>query len=301
MSKSICEDSAASTALFSMLHSSIEITRDYPALSFYHMALQVNPAIRTHYIKKIKEIMTVIQVPPEVRDTSIQIFDKFMSYSLLDDASLAHNEPYVYISTVVSTILSLKMHYMKSKRVMSIFPDFSVEELEKFERKVLVTLDFGINPTIAPSNFISHLLETLPEQTRPQKNDISLVSNQLLELFWEDPDSILYAPSTVAIAAILLALYILRIDFIPWISIIPDYCLMREENPCYSIIASFRPDIAVGCGFFDIDRCLANLRSSSEIRRYLSNGDTKIRASGTSSPTSVACSSAMDDDGGHER
>ena len=154
----------------------------------------------------------------------------------------------------------------------------------------------NINPTIAPSNFISHLLETLPEQIRPHKNNISFVSNQLLELFWEDPDSILYAPSTSAIASILLSLYILRIDFIPWINVIPDYCLMREENPCYSIITSFRPDIAVGCGFFDIDRCLANLRGSSKIRLYLLSGDIKIGAPGTASPTSVACSFAMDND-----
>lgn len=206
MSKLFCEDSSTS-ALMSMLSCSGGVVYDYPVLSAYQTATQSNPAIRTHYIQKIREITTAIQAPPEVRDTSIQIFDKFMSYSIIDDKSLAHNESYVYISTVVSTILSLKMHYMKSRRAMSLFPDFTVDELEKFERKVLVTLNFGINPTIAPSNFISHLLELLPEEDKQHRSNLLLISNQFIELFWVDNKSLLYAPSTIAIAAILKLLY----------------------------------------------------------------------------------------------
>lgn len=299
----VCEDSSfdpdctESMQLMSIMVCSRGIVLDWPALFSYHLILQQHD-FRLHYIKIIQHIMSVYKVPPEVRDTSIHIFDKFMSTSVLENEALASNDEYLHISAVVSVILSLKMHFMNTRRVMSHYTDFTVEQLEEFERRVLVTLSFKINPTIVPSNFVSHLLELLPANLMPRKAELQQISNQLLELFWEDPDSILFAPSTVAVSAILRSFFILRLDFMPWFLKIPDFCLMKPENPCYDIITNFDADDADACCLFDIDRCQRKFVSYTPRSPLpVKNNNTKAGGSAfvarNASPVSIACSSPV--------
>lgn len=70
--------------------------------------------------------------------------------------------------------------------------------------------------------------------------------------FCAEPSSLLFAPSTIAIAALILSFSILRMDCTDWLRCIPNFCLLVTDNPLYNQDTNMR--------LFDIDGCLQSFK-----------------------------------------
>lgn len=86
----------------------------------------------------------------------------------------------------------------------------------------------------------------------------------------------LFAPSTIAISALILSFSILHMDCSEWLSSLPNFCLRFDKLTSPATAPDYR--------FYDIDCCLRNFKS---INGVLSKSYLEHKSSRTS-PTSVA-------------
>jgi hypothetical protein len=105
---------------------------------------------------------------------------------------------------------------------------------------------------------------------RPQSYLISF------QIVLTDSSSLLFAPSTIAISALILSFSILHMDCSEWLSSLPNFCLHFDDKTSSSNAPDHR--------FYDIDCCL---RSFKNINGILSRSQAGQKSSRTS-PTSVA-------------
>lgn len=89
----------------------------------------------------------------------------------------------------------------------------------------------------------------------------------LLTLRFSDPEYLLYAPSTVAISALLISFSVHHLPCATWLNCIPDCCLPSAENPL------FRGDPSL----LDIDSCILSFERMPMLRaHYASKSPTGI-------------------------
>jgi hypothetical protein len=236
-------------------------------------------------VRWIKEVAGLSQMSPDARDTSVQIFDRYFGRHLQLDPG-AFSDPEVF-STVaaVAVLLSSKFHE-SIPLSMSSFATFTPDTLSAVESKVLVTLEYNIAPLATPASFIHHMLLLWPQiETVPSSflASVSVVSCRLVGEFWESPSSCRYAPSTIALAALLLAFSSQRVDCSHWLlDCVPDACLPKEGNTIFPCTDSH---------LLDIDGCLLDLQRvccSPTPVAPLDSAEKELCRIDSSSPISVA-------------
>jgi hypothetical protein len=245
---------------------------------------------RGHAVRWIKEVAGLSQMSPDARDTSVQIFDRYFGRHLQLD-STAFNNPEVF-STVaaVAVLLSSKFHE-SCPLSMSSFATFTPETLSRVENDVLVMLDYNIVPLATPTSFIHHMLLLWPQsETGPTGflASVSAVSCRMVGEFWESPTSCRYAPSTIALAALLLAFSTHRVDCSRWLlECVPDACMPKGES-----------DSEMDAKLLDIDGCLLELQrvccsrksklASVEKDKDIEKDNAELGRLDSNSPISVA-------------
>jgi len=207
------------------------------------------------------------------RDTAIQIFDSFLSRCLQDGK---HGDIYclsnVFVSHAAtsSILLSCKLHECKKLLSMSSFPDFRVDDLVNFEMEVLLVVGFDICPPNTPTSFVQRFLHIWTDNL-PLIEKIADTAEILLAEFWEDClESVVFAPSTIAIAAILISFSILQMDCKSWLDCLPDSCL-SPPSPSVSVCHWLAFDS------LNVDKCLSRFHQLDCVRKHFQS----------KSPTSV--------------
>jgi len=104
----------------------------------------------------------------ESRDTSIQIFDKFLSVSLEENDQVLVDTTYLSFAAAAAVILSSKLHEGKALLTMANFSYFNTADLVAFERLVLAKIEYQISPLATPSFFVRHLLSLGPSKDNLQ-------------------------------------------------------------------------------------------------------------------------------------
>ena len=108
---------------------------------------QISEAVQHRRRKAVKWINLIIdlsQSSPESRDTSIQIFDKFISFSAIEGNQLVENSKFVSIAAAASTLISTKLHDSTRHLKPSSFPYFKPNDLVSFERHVMEKLQYNV-------------------------------------------------------------------------------------------------------------------------------------------------------------
>ena len=164
------------------------------------------------------------------RDTSIQVFDKFISLSMQTIDKVLLDRTYICFAAVCSILISSKVHEGQSLLTVANFPHFLATEVVAFERMLLSKIRYQITPLSTPSSFVRRLLALLPEHSSLHANILEQ-TNLFLSQFVENSDYVAFAPSTVAIAVLLLSFATWQIDCRLWLSRIPNNCLPRADNP----------------------------------------------------------------------
>lgn len=242
----------------------------------YDKALQysedVNIMNRSHAIEWIKRVL--LHDCPEARDTCIQIFDKYciLSYTSGNRSTTLSNAAFLGYAAAAALMLSVKLHTTLQLPCMtSISTRFDAEQLATFERDVLQTVGFKIHPNCTPMCFVESITMLSP-QCYENINDLYSTVDVLVGEFSEEPQSILFAPSTIAIAALLVSFSVLNLQCTSWPQSIPAFCL---PNNAASIYHASSPQSK----FLDIDSCIIAFKQVPMLRS---------RTNKASSPTCVA-------------
>lgn len=192
------------------------------------------------------------QMGSDARDSSFQIFDRFLSLSYLDNHDVFADITYICYASVASILISSKLHEGKELLTMDNFPHFPTEDLVEFERMFLRKIGYQITPLSTHSSFVRLLLGLCPEHAGQH---LTLVeqADRYIGAFVEEPNSVIFAPSTVAISALWLSFSALHLDCREWLARIPNICMPRADNELH------RGDL------LDIRLCLACLEGLESI------------------------------------
>jgi len=208
-------------------------------------------------IKAIKYIKSICahessRGNPQIRDTSIALFDKFLSKSELLEVILFKDIQY---AAAAAMLLSFKMYQSDASLVtLSFEPELVSARLCEFQKHFLTIIDFQIYPLSNPSAFLSHF------STQIQCNDHDSLfksADDIIAEFWEDETSMLYSPSTIAISALLHSMTIHSIIPEKWIHELPRACLPASENNLHVQSKELHPNSKL----FEIQECIERLQS----------------------------------------
>ena len=202
------------------------------------------------------------KMSPVTRESGIELFDRFLSMSLVDSLNVLEDTALMSFSAASSILLSSKLHESKNLLTVYNFPDFQAGDLVAFERQFLHKIGCQVHMLLAPSSFVRHLLGLLPE-IEELHGEVMDVVNQYIGVFQEHPAYLLFAPSTVAISGLLIAFSIYNVNSQMWLKHrIPEACLPRAGNP---MTASGMLDIVKCLSYFE--RVLPDISQQSK-RKY---------------------------------
>ena len=199
------------------------------------------------------------------RDSAIQILDAYMTIQVTKkNVELLDSTVAVAHAAVVALTLGFKLHETKRTLHLHSFRDFDTTKLKEFEVSVLSDLCFSLNPQITPSAFIHEFLDVWhPVQAiADMKTDLTRKADLFMAEFWEEVESINYASSTMAIAALILSFSILHMDCAEWLALIPNCCLPLSDN---YLIATSSQQLMIR-RLFDVDACLVAFSKIPSLR-----------------------------------
>ena len=208
------------------------------------------------------------------RDSAIQIFDRFLSLSSAENNEVLKDITYICFAAVSSILLSSKLHEGKSLLTMANFPYFRMNDLVEFESMLLNKIGYQITPLSTPSSFVRHLLGLCPEYVDYHIELIEQADKYISE-FIEEPDYVVFAPSTIAISSLLISFSILKLNCSLWLSRIPNICFLQKNT----IISMNKNDL------FDIDLCLSCFQRIHSVLIRLNSPTTTVSLDGLETET----------------
>jgi hypothetical protein len=118
-----------------------------------------------------------------------------------------------------------------------------------FEQILLDRIEFNISPQATPSAFVQKFLEI--HGARSESSMQEQIANSLITDFLEEPESLLFAPSTIAISALIYSFLHLKVDCSAWLDNLPDYVLPTPNNTSFRDYPKAEKD-----QLLDVDSCL---------------------------------------------
>jgi len=170
---------------------------------------------------------------PSTRDTSVQIFDTYLLLNYERDPRVLRDTDFLSYSAAASVILAAKLHDTNSKLSMNKFSNFQSDRLVIFERHILASMGGKFSPMTTPSTFAHYLVDIVPEIPRSTRDSLLHHAFVLIAEFWEESEYVLYAPSTIAISALMISFSQLKVPCNDWLHAIPMYFFANDENPFF--------------------------------------------------------------------
>ena len=211
------------------------------------------------------QVSTMAKVSVETRDNSIQILDRFIAQldaSVLDDPLKDNSAFFIGLAAAAAIILSSKIHEIRPLCVSN-FPHFEKDQLLEFERRLLLMIGFQITPQTTPSACTRLMLRLWPEvphgcatPTRASNENILITTDLLIGQFWKDMESLHYAPSTIALSALLLTFSKYKMDCSAWLQRLPDECFPPKAGSGTEHAVFANDELS----FLNIDLCLSAMQ-----------------------------------------
>ena len=146
---------------------------------------------------------------------------------------------------------------------MTNFPHFEREQLLEFERRLLLMIGFRITPQATPSACVRSMLGMWGGRVgaaRTSDEVILAAADALVAAFWKDLASLRFAPSTIALSALLLTFSRFRMDCSDWLQTLPDECFPPPGPGDHAFLA--RDELA----FLNVDQCLSAMQRVQQTR-----------------------------------
>jgi hypothetical protein len=216
-----------------------------------YMSHPVVVEIRKKSIQWMTDVLSTSRMSDESRDTSIQIYDKFMGLTLEDGSESVLSDVHFWSSAAcVCVITASKIHETKPLSAQN-FPHFSTEELYEFELVLVSRIGYSILSQGTPTVMIEHLLALLEPHELEQCESIKELTSILVKSLLELPDAVYFSPVTIGITVLLLSFSKLHIDCSAWLRKIPCVCLPQADHPFFN-----QEEVV----FLDADSCIQCLQ-----------------------------------------
>jgi len=199
--------------------------------------------LRAFGIEIIRQMCSVIKLTAIVRDTSVQIFDRYLSRRTVNNLM---DENMISLIATCTVILGAKLDNQRTPITMKKMRRFNIEELVKMENEILCTIEFTINPLMTPSSFVSCLLQPLDNPF--DVHTIIINCDYLISEFMREIDYLLHAPPIIAISAIHVSMSQMRYNNAQWLQTIHNYIHTEYKH-------------------MDICRCLQKVRRLAASKR----------------------------------
>lgn len=162
-----------------------------------------------------------------------------------------------------------------------------------FERRLLLKIGFQVIPQATPSAFLRHIISLWPESSCPvpvPADDILITADKLVGQFWKDAECLCYAPTTIAIAALLLTFSKYKMNCTEWLKRLPDECFPPKHcgtRPDSPRSAAMTPTHAIfpddELDFLNVDACILAMQRVAVALTFTS----------TASPSSISSTSSV--------
>ena len=229
----------------------------------------------------LKKVANTYNLNSLIRDTSFQLFDTYLlnlSRNNNDDSSNTSSndsmkqERMISLAAISCILVSSKLHNYHSVLALSNFHDFDHDELVEYQFEFLRIINFDIHVNSTPAVVIEVLL-SLWNCDDELRSSLKSKSDIFVSEFHSLSVSMMFAPSTIAICAIILSFSTLRMDCSQWLNCVPDKCFRKllADNDDSS--------------FIDIDKCLDIFQRLEKVHQMLPKCSSL-------SPTSVVFASS---------
>jgi len=235
----------------------------------------------------LKKVANTYNLNSLIRDTSFQLFDTYLlnlSRNNNDDTNTNNDtndtnsndsmkqERIISLAAISCILVSSKLHNYHSVLALSNFHDFDHDELVDYQFEFLRIINFDIHVNSTPAVCIEVLL-SLWNCDDELRSSLKSKADIFVSEFHSLSVSMMFAPSTIAICAIILSFSTLRMDCSQWLNCVPDKCFRKSlvDNDDSS--------------FIDIDKCLDIFQRLEKVHHMLPKCSSL-------SPTSVAFASS---------
>lgn len=172
----------------------------------------------------------------DIRDTSIRIFDTYLTVSYSENPRVLDDTCYIAFAAAAAIVVSSKLHNTRNTVDPSWFTAFNTEDILFFERQILLKIGSRISPLATPAFFLQFATPLCLESCRNEEElrEVAAIANVLIGEFWEDPSCLLFAPSTIAITAMIVSLSLHHITCQKFLNKLPDFFFPDRDNfPCF--------------------------------------------------------------------
>lgn len=252
--------------------------------------------LRAYGIRWMLKLCVKADLSTDTRDTSVQVFDKFLSLSLLENSISLADTQFVSLAAAASVVLSSKMHDSLPLR-MSEFAKFNLNELVAFEQRILFRLDYDIVPLGTPISFVRHLLEIGYVNDVKLEQALCSESSILIGMYWESNDSLLYSPAVIAFASLVIAFSKFALDCSEWLDSLPDICFHGISSTISNnVLLSDGTETSFDRVLTTVDRCINSMKSVLAIRHRTSVAVNPSLTVTTTIPTVSPTSALTEED-----
>jgi hypothetical protein len=235
---------------------------------------------------------------PTARDIAVQIYDNFTIRTFAETS----DEVYASTNHLLSAcciVLGAKLHDAHTPITQASFPYLRLDDMIEFEQILLEKIEFNISPQATPSAFVQKFLQL--SNTRSEKCLQEDIANSLITDFLEEPESLLFSPSTIAISSLIYSFLHLKVDCSVWLDSLPDSVLPTPNNQSFRDYPQSEKD-----QLLDVDACLQCFQAvmakrfagvESAARQPNENVKVEERSSShpSTSPTSVVAAAQQFD------
>ena len=199
-----------------------------------HDPARLSPKARYRRLRAVKWMNQIIELSKstrEIRDTSVQILDKFTFTYVAINGEAIVDSMFFGLAAATSLILAAKLHDSKCSISKASFPCFRASKLAEFERLILNTIQFDISPCHTPTVLIQYLLNIHPAFS-DSRDQIITKTEEAISEFWVSIESSSFTSVTVALSTLVLAFNALRMDreSVDWIKSLPHTILNSAEQ-----------------------------------------------------------------------
>jgi hypothetical protein len=194
--------------------------------AYHSLTLSTGSVVRRkNCVDWINQTIIALEASSDVRDLSVQIFDKFLfSHPFQGTESLS-----IWgLTAAASLVISSKLLGSQKKIVpISFSPYFKAANVAAFERKVLNSIKFDINPMNTPTEIMKMMMVVWPMGSC-HHGLLLTIANEIVTEFLVCEESIRFSSPTLAMSAILLAFRKVGVDSSAWMRQIPETFLKCE-------------------------------------------------------------------------
>eukprot|EP01040_Poterioochromonas_malhamensis_P000536 gene536-571_t len=209
----------------------------------------------------------------EARDSAVQILDAYLLEAFETNPKSLEDTTVIKYAAVASATIGSKLHSSSNYARPDYFSAFNLDDILFFERQIVMKTGSRMSTLATPAYFVDYVVSLLCSEEvggQVNKEQILQMVNTIIGEFWEDGASLLFAPSTIAISAVIMSLSLLRMDCSKLVDSLPEFLLPNRAFP-------FFLEEDGKSMYLDVNTCMKAMERLTYIRStYMTRSPTSV-------------------------